>query len=74
MELDFSSEQQARIARIAIKAGTAPEHLVRNAVMRLLDEDSRFMDEVAEGEAALERGEFLTHEQMGDRFQRFLRN
>ena len=72
MELDFTSEQQAQIAQIAIKAGTAPEHLVRNAVMRLLDEDSRFMDAVALGEAALERREFVTHERMGDRLRRFL--
>jgi predicted transcriptional regulator len=72
MELHFTPEQQARIAQMATKAGTDPEHLVRNAVLRLLDEDARFVDAVTRGEAALERGQFLAHEEVGDRLRRYL--
>ncbi len=72
VEVQFTPEQEAQIARIASKAGTDPELLVRSAVMRLLDEDARFIDAVTQGEAALERGEFLTHEQVGDRLRHFL--
>jgi predicted transcriptional regulator len=35
--------------------------------------DARFIDAVKLGEDALERGEFLTHEQVGKRLERFLR-
>jgi len=41
MELHFTPEQQAQIARIADKAGTDPEHLVRAAVMRLLKDEEQ---------------------------------
>jgi predicted transcriptional regulator len=72
MQLDFTPEERAHIAQIAMKAGTDPERLVKDAVLRLLDEDDRFMDAVRRGEGALDRGEFLTHEQMGERVRRFL--
>ena len=37
MELHFTPEQEAQLAQIATKAGTAPERLVKDAVLRLLE-------------------------------------
>jgi len=37
-----------------------------------LDEEARFIEAVTRREAAFERGEYLTHEHVGDRLQRFL--
>ena len=37
-----------------------------------LDEEARFAEAVKRGEEAFERGEHLTHEQVGQRLQRFL--
>ena len=37
------------------------------------DEESRFIEAVRRGEEALQRGEYLTHEQVGERLERFLR-
>ena len=71
MKLDFTPEQEAHLAELAVKTGTEPECLVKDAALRLL-EDDRFREAVIQGEAALERGEFLTHEQVGERLQRFL--
>ena len=45
MEVDFSPEQTAQLAQIATKAGTDPAHLVKDAALRLLEEeqmDARF--------------------------------
>jgi predicted transcriptional regulator len=41
-------------------------------VARYFDEESRFVDGVRRGEEAFERGEYLTHEQVGQRLERFL--
>lgn len=73
MELRFTPEQEAQLAQLATKAGTDPAHLVMDAALRLL-EDDQFRASVLEGEEALQRGEYLTHEQVGLRLQAFLRN
>jgi predicted urease superfamily metal-dependent hydrolase len=39
MEVHFTPEQEAQLARIASKAGTDPEHLVKDAALRLLVEE-----------------------------------
>lgn len=72
MELQFTPEQEARLAQLATKAGTDPVHLVMDAALRLL-EDDQFRAAVIEGEEALRRGEYLTHEQVGQRLEKFLR-
>ena len=58
MEVHFTPEQQAQIARVASKAGTVPERLVTNVVVRYLAEEARFLAAVEKGLVAAERGEF----------------
>jgi hypothetical protein len=36
------------------------------------EEEARFVEAVTHGEDALRHGEYLTHEQVGQRLQRFL--
>jgi predicted transcriptional regulator len=67
MEVHFSPEQQAKLAQIATKTGTAPERLVVNVVARYLDEEARFLAAVEKGIAAAERGEFIEEEEMDAR-------
>ncbi len=38
MEVHFTPEQEAQLAQIATKSGTAPERLVQDAALRLLKE------------------------------------
>jgi hypothetical protein len=38
MEVQFTPEQEAQLAQLAIKAGTDAEHLVKDAALRLLEE------------------------------------
>jgi predicted transcriptional regulator len=44
--------------------------LAQEAISRYLAEEARFIEAVKRGEAALERGEYLTHEQVGKRLDR----
>ena len=41
MEVHFTPEQEALLAQIASTAGTDAELLVKDAALRLLDEDAR---------------------------------
>jgi predicted transcriptional regulator len=72
MEVLFPPEIQARLALSAARQGRNPDELVQQVVARYFDEESRFADAVKRGEEALQRGEYLTHEQVGQRLQRFL--
>ena len=38
MEVQFTPEQEAQLARLATKTGTDAEHLVKDAVLRMLEE------------------------------------
>ena len=40
MEVHFTPEQEAQLAQIATSAGTNPEHLVKDAALRLLAESA----------------------------------
>lgn len=40
MEVHFTPEQEAQLAQIATSAGTDAEHLVKDAVLRLLEGDA----------------------------------
>ncbi len=73
MEVHFTPEQEAKLAQSAAQQGRNPAELVQQVVARYFDEESRFIDAVNSGEEALQRGEHLTHEQVGQRLERFLR-
>ena len=74
MEVHFTAEQEARLAEIATTAGTDPERLVKDAALRLLQEDSRFRAAVREGIAQADRGEFVDEEEMDARLEQMLRS
>jgi predicted transcriptional regulator len=73
MEVLFTPELEAKLARSASQQGRNPGELVQQVVERYFDEESRFMAAVNRGENALLRGESLTHEQVGQRLERFLK-
>ncbi len=72
MEVHFNSDLQARIAQQANQQSRNPDEVVQDVVAKYFEEEDRFIEAVKRGEAALERGEFLTHEQVGERLRRFL--
>ena len=72
MEIHFTRELEAKLAQSAAQQGRNPEQFVQDVVAQYLEEEARFVAAVKRGEEALQRGEYLTHEQVGKRLQRFL--
>ena len=73
MEVHFTVEIEAKLKQCASQQGCDPDELVQEVVARYFDEESRFVEAVKRGEQALQRGEYLTHEQVGHRLERLLR-
>jgi predicted transcriptional regulator len=72
MEVQFSPDLEARLAQRAARQCLSPDEVVRDVVARYFQEEDRLAEAVKRGEAALDRSETLTHEQVGDRLRRFL--
>ncbi len=74
MEIHFTPEVAAKLTNSAAQKGRNPDELVQDVLAQYLDEESRFIEAVNRGEEALQRGSYLTHEQVGQRLDRFLKN
>jgi predicted transcriptional regulator len=72
MEVQFTPDLQARLRQRAAQRGVRLNEVIQDVVARYFEEEDRFVEAVKRGEAALERGESLTHEQVGERLWRFL--
>ena len=69
MEVQFTPEQQAQLAKIASQSNTAPERLVSNVVARYLEEEARFLAAIEKGIAAADRGDFIEEDEMDARLE-----
>lgn len=72
MEVHFTPEQEKRLSQVADHAGTDIEHLVRDAALRLLDDDVHFRAAVRKGIQQADRGELIEEEEMDTRIERML--
>jgi len=70
MEVHLTPEQQHQLAELANQRGRDADVLAQEAISRYLAEEARFVEAVKLGEAAFERGEYLTHEKVGERIDR----
>jgi predicted transcriptional regulator len=73
MEVHFTPEQEAQLVQIATSAGTDAEGVVKDAALRLLQEDARFRAAVREGIVQADGGEFIEEEEMDARLEQMLR-
>ena len=74
MEVHFTPEQEAQLAKVAATTGIDPEALVKDAALRLVEDDARFRAAVREGIEQAERGELIEEEEMDARFEEMLRS
>ena len=72
MELNVPPDLETKLARAADRRGMAAEALVLEAIERAVEYDDWFLREVEKGLAQIERGDVLTHEEVGTRLQRRL--
>ena len=74
MEIHFTPEQEAQLVQIATQEGTDAERLVKDAAVRLLEEDARLRAAVREGIAQADRGQFIEETEMNARLEQMLRS
>ena len=72
MELNVPPALQSKLARAADRRGMAAEALVLEAIERAVEYDEWFLREVDKGLAQIERGDVLTHDEVGARLEKRL--
>jgi len=74
MKIDFTPEQEAKLANLASEQGVVKEELVRDAAVRLIEEDARFRGAVRQGIEQADRGELIDEEEMATRLEQMLQS
>ncbi len=73
MNVEFTPEQEAELGEIAARSGTVTEQLVKDAALRLVNQDHRFRRAVEDGLQQAELGQFIEEEEMELRLEQMLR-
>jgi predicted transcriptional regulator len=74
MEVHLPPELQAKVDRVAAENHSGAEEYVKQLVEHYLDHDAWFRQQVKKGLDQLDRGEFLTHEEVGARIDKMFRS
>ncbi|MDR3702166.1 MAG: hypothetical protein P4L56_21145 [Candidatus Sulfopaludibacter sp.] len=74
MEVQVTGELEAKLTHSAARQGRDPSDLVQDVLARYFEEETRLVEAMKRGEDALQRGDYLTHEQVGQRLKRFLQS
>jgi len=72
MEVHLQPEKEAQLAQIAAQRGLDPGELVQHVISRYLEDDAHFIEAVNLGLAAVARGEFVEHEEVGKKLKQIL--
>ena len=70
MQLHLTPEQEARLVELAARDGRSPDQMLQDALDRFFEADADFVEAVKKGLVSLDRGEGLTHEEVGARIER----
>ncbi len=74
MEVILSPEQEAQLLRIASRTGKNAEALAQEAIGHLLEHEERLIEGVEKGLASLDRGEFISHQEVKRRIESLLQS
>lgn len=67
MEIILSPDKEAQLSRAASARGQEIEAFVKSVISEYLRDEDRIVEAIKAGFAQLDRGEFLTHEEVGRR-------
>jgi predicted transcriptional regulator len=70
MEVHLTPEQEAQLTELAARDGRSVDEIVREAILRYFEDETRFVEAVMKGLASLDRGEYVNHEEVGKRIDR----
>lgn len=74
MEVSLQPEKESQLAKIAAQRGLKTDQLVEQVLTRYLEDDTRFIEAVNIGLAAAERGDFIDHEEVGNKLKQILQS
>jgi predicted transcriptional regulator len=74
MEVHLPPELQAKVDQAAAANNSAAEGHVKQLVGHYLEHDGWFREQVKKGLDQLDRGEFLSHEEVGARIEQLFRS
>jgi predicted transcriptional regulator len=74
MDMHLPPELQAKVDRAAAENNSGAEEYVKQLVEHYLEHDAWFRQQVKKGLDQLDRGEFLTHEEIGARIDQMFRS
>ena len=74
MEVHLPPDKEAQLYKLASENGRAADVLAQEVLADYLEQHGRFVEAVKLGEAALERGDYLTHGQVGVQVELLLRS
>jgi predicted transcriptional regulator len=74
MEVHFSPDEIAQLAQIAAHEGVDAEKLVKDAALKLLEDDAAFRAAVRRGLEQADRGQFIEEDEMDARVKRMFRS
>lgn len=74
MEVSLSPKQQQQLSQLATKQGREPKALAQEAIDLYLEEEIRYHTSIKLAQESFERGEYLTHEQVGARLKQLFKS
>jgi len=73
MEVHFSPDIETRLQQVALANGKDAEQLVKDTVVRMLENQARFVAGVEKGIVAADRGELIEHQDVVKRVNRLFK-
>jgi predicted transcriptional regulator len=70
MELHLTPEQEAELSKLATRKGRNANELAQEVIGFYLEHEARFIVAVKRGLESLDRGEYVSHEEVGARIDR----
>jgi predicted transcriptional regulator len=70
MEVHLTPEQEAELSRLALRKGRNADELAQEVLRFYLEHEARFIEAVKRGLDSLDRGEYVSHEEVGARIDR----
>jgi predicted transcriptional regulator len=74
MKIHVPPKLQAKVDRAAAENNSGAEEYVKQLVEHYVDHDAWFRQQVKKGLDQFDRGEFLTHEEVGARIEQMFRS
>ena len=74
MEVHFSPDLQTKLNRVAAENSSDTDGYVQQLVEHYLDYDAWFRQNIKKGLEQLDRGEYVTHEEVGASIERMFRS